>query len=72
MEELVLKYNLLDKNAKQQLNDFLDFLLMKAKNSPVNQLEYTQKIQTVSQWSEDDVAYLKDISDNYNWNVEEW
>jgi hypothetical protein len=72
MTDLIIKYNLLDENARQQLNDFLDFLLMKAKKAPVDQSEYTQRIQTISQWTEDDVAYLKDIKDNYNWNIEEW
>ena len=72
MTDIVLKYNLLDENARQQLNDFLDFLLMKAKKAPVDQSEYTQRIQTISQWTEDDVAYLSDIKDNYKWNIEEW
>nr|NQU94474.1 hypothetical protein [Bacteroidota bacterium] len=68
MDDKVLKYNLFDENARQQLNDFLDFLVIKAKKTPVDQSEYTQRIQTVSQWTEDDVAYLRDIKDNYNWS----
>lgn len=72
MTDIVLKYNLLDENARQQLNDFLDFLISKSRQVPVDQSEYTRRIQTVSQWTEDDVAYLKDINDNYRWNIEEW
>lgn len=67
-----MKYNMLDESSRKQLNDFLDFLLSKSKKKEANHSEYYKKIQTVSQWSEEDVAYLQEINSNYNWKVEEW
>jgi len=72
MLDIVLKYNMLDENARKQLNDFIDFLLSKNKKSEPDLLEYYDRIQTVSQWSEADVEYLREIENNYNWKVEEW
>jgi hypothetical protein len=72
MLDIVLKYNMLDENARKQLNDFIDFLLSKHKKSEPDFLEYYDRIQTVSQWSEADVEYLREIENNYNWKVEEW
>ena len=70
--DIALKYNMLDENARSQLNDFIDFLLSKNKRKETDLSEYYKRIQTVSQWSEEDVAYLREIDDNYNWKVEEW
>ena len=72
MLDIVLKYNMLDENARKQLNDFMDFLLSKNKKSEPDFSEYYDRIQTVSQWSEADVKYLREIENNYNWKVEEW
>ncbi len=71
MTDIVLKYNLLDENAKKQIDDFIDFLLSRKKKEPDNS-EYYNRIQTVSQWSEKDVEYLREIKNNFNWKVEEW
>ena len=74
MEDIIVKYYLLDAEKRKLLDNFLDFLI--SKNKPEAQLtskvEYVQRIQTVSQWSEDDVAYLDEIKQNYNWKIEEW
>lgn len=71
MTDIVLKYNMLDENAKKQLDDFIDFLLSR-KNINLDYSEYYQRIQTVSKWSENDVEYLKELGNNYNWKIEEW
>ena len=71
MTELELKYNMLDEESKKQLMDFIDFLLS-TKKKVAEPPEYYQRIQTVSKWSEEDVAYLKEINDKFNWKVEEW
>lgn len=71
MTDIVLKYNMLDENAKKQLDDFIDFLLSR-KNINLDYSEYYQRIQTVSKWSENDVEYLKELGNNYNWKMEEW
>ena len=65
MDELVLKYNLLDDHSKVLLFEFMDFLLSKTKNKGADFKEYGNRIKTVSQWSEEDVAYLTDIENNF-------
>ncbi len=63
---------MLDENARKQLNDFIDFLLIKNKKKETDLSEYYKRIQTVSQWSQEDVAYLHEVKNSYNWNVEKW
>ena len=72
MIDIALKYNMLDENARSQLNDFIEFLLSKNKKKELNLSEYYQRIQTVSQWTEKDVEYLHETNNKYNWNIEEW
>ncbi len=72
MVDIAYKYNMLDENARKQLNDFIDFLLIKNKKKETDLSEYYKRIQTVSQWSQEDVAYLHEVKNSYNWNVEEW
>lgn len=74
MKDLLEKYQMLDEERKKLLDDFLEFLISKSglENDSASRAAYTQRIQTVSQWSEEDVAYLSDIRNSYNWNVEEW
>jgi ADP-glucose pyrophosphorylase len=73
MEDIIVKYNMLDAEKRKLLDAFLDFLI--SKNKPeadsFNRKEYAQRIQTVSQWWEQDVAYLDEIKLNYNWKVEQ-
>ena len=64
----------LPKQIQQQVLDYIEFLISKhnkGKGKP-DFSEYYQRIQTVSQWSEDDVEYLKEIEKKYNWKVEQW
>ena len=64
----------LPRQIQQQVLDYLEFLISKhnrGKEKP-NLSEYYKSIQTVSQWSEDDVEYLKEIEKEYNWKVEPW
>ena len=61
MEDLVLKFNMLDENARKQINDFIDFLLSKKEKKKAPPSEYYKRIQTVSQWSDEDAEYLHEI-----------
>ena len=74
MEDFLEKYQMLDEERKKLLDDFLEFLISKsgAEYDSNTRVAYTHRIQTVSRWSEEDVAYLSDIGKSYNWNVEEW
>lgn len=73
MDDLLEKYQMLDEEKKKLLDDFLEFLISKsgAENDSASRAAYTQRIQTVSQWSEEDVEYLKDIRKHYSYNAEE-
>jgi hypothetical protein len=62
----------LPKQIQEQVLDYIEFLMSKYKKKEPDFSEYHNKIQTVSQWSEKDVEYLKEIENKYNWKVEEW
>ncbi len=74
MSDVLLKYKLLNKSARQEVNDFLDFLLSKQKtekNKPVT--AYKKKILNVSTWSESDLNVFKESDKMFNnWRVQEW
>jgi hypothetical protein len=71
MNEIVVKYNKLDKSARQELNDFMDFLLSKQiKENPGLLTTYKNRILKVSVWSASD---LKIFDENQkllnNWKI---
>jgi len=72
MSDIILKYSLLNKTAKEEVNDFLDFLLSKQKSKKTNK-DYKIKIHTVSTWSDTDLAIFKNNQNLFNqWRIEEW
>jgi hypothetical protein len=72
MADIVLKYNLLNKNAQQEVNDFLDFLLSKQETKKTND-DYSTKILSVSTWTDSDLVVFKNNQTSFNnWQVEEW
>jgi len=72
MADIVLKYNLLSKNAQQEVNDFLDFLLSKQTTQKPNK-DYRTKILSVSTWTDSDLNIFKDNQSLFDqWRVEEW
>ncbi len=73
MSELILKYNLLNTAAQQQVQDFIDFLLTKNKQQPKNQQNYKQKILQVSVWDDADLQYLEAAQKTMTqWTMQEW
>lgn len=56
MSELILKYEQLDSTRREELMDFLDFLLLrqKSKKSP-NKDSYLTDIMQVSTWNKSDL-----------------
>jgi len=75
MDDISVKYNLLDKASKRTVNDLVDFLLLKQKQ--VDEMEpstsYKSKIVRVSTWSEEDVSYIQQNQKWINeWKVEKW
>ncbi len=60
MADITLKYSLLKKGAKQELNDFIDFLLQKQHSGKKNSLSsYKKKILGVSTWTNADMEVFK-------------
>jgi len=74
MTDITVKYGLLDKTSKQEINDFIDFLLNKKRASKATQLNgYKKRILSVSTWSDEDIKVFKDNEILFNqWNVESW
>ena len=67
MSEIVVKYNKLDKIARQELNDFMDFLLSKQKNAnPMLLSNYKNKILNVSVWSDSDLKVFDENQKLFN------
>ena len=74
MSEIVVKYNMLNKTARQELNDFMDFLLSKQKTDKSNFLAtYKSKILNVSVWSDSDLKIIEENQKLFSqWRVQEW
>ena len=74
MSEIVVKYNKLDKTARQELNDFMDFLLSKQKiTNPTLLSTYKNKILSVSVWTDSDLKVFDENQKLFNnWKVQEW
>ena len=74
MSEIVVKYNRLNKTARQELNDFMDFLLSKQKtDKSIFLTTYKNKILNVSIWSDSDLKIFDENQKLFNqWRVQEW
>ncbi len=74
MNEIVVKYNKLNKTARQELNDFMDFLLSKQKtDKPLFLTTYKNKILNVSVWTDSDLKIFDENQKLFNkWRVQEW
>jgi hypothetical protein len=72
MDNMLLKYNSLDPEAKKQVQHYIDMMVARMKKPKKNQSSYKEKLLSVSVWSEND---LKPIMDNHAFNQfkpEEW
>jgi len=74
MNDILLKYTLLDKNAKKEVIDFIDFLLSKNRRINKKQIsEYKKKILSVSKWTDADMKIFSENQKLLNqWKVEKW
>jgi hypothetical protein len=74
MSDISTKYNNLDKVAKQELDDFLDYLLSRQRNSKQNPIEeYKQRILSVSTWDENDCNVFEENRKTMNqWTIQNW
>ena len=72
MGELVSKFELLDAEGKQQLLDYLDFLLSR-KRKKFDYEAYRKRILTVGTWTDDDIAPIEEARQLINkWEIKEW
>ena len=74
MNDIALKYRLLDKNSRKEINDFIDFLLSKRKikKARVN-TEYKKRILSVSTWTDKDIEEFENNKSNLNnLSIPEW
>jgi hypothetical protein len=75
MADIVLKYSLLNNNARKEVNDFLDFLLQKQNEKKGNSLStYKKKILGVTTWSDSDIESFQVNQKLFNssWRPEKW
>ena len=74
MNDIAIKYNKLNKIRRQELNDFLDFLLSLQKNDKKNLLTgYKKRILCVSTWSDEDCKLIEENQKAFNlWKIQEW
>ena len=74
MSDLVVKYNKLNKTARQEVNDFMDFLLSKQNTNKTNFPGiYKDKILSVSIWADSDLKIFDENQKLFNqWRVQEW
>ena len=74
MSDIVVKYNRLNKFARKEVNDFMDFLLSKQKSPKTSFLStYKSKILNVSVWSYSDLKIFDENQKIFNqWSAPEW
>jgi len=74
MSEFMLEYELLDEQAKQEVADFVDFLLeKKGRRKPLDSVSYQQNLLAVSIWSDEDLEPIEDARERFNeWQPAAW
>jgi hypothetical protein len=74
MNDIAIKYNRLSKTAKQELDDFLDFLLSRQKVEVKKVLTtYKKKILAVSEWTDDDCTIFEENQKKFSqWKIQNW
>lgn len=76
MTDFIYKFQLLNPDAKKELLDFLDFLLIKnakIKSKQKKISSYKKNILSVSVWSDNDINEMEsDIKNFGTWQIEKW
>ncbi|MCF8362463.1 MAG: hypothetical protein K9G70_07550 [Prolixibacteraceae bacterium] len=74
MNEIAIKYNKLNKTKRQEVSDFLDFLLTRQKNeTKIHLTGYKKKILDVSTWTHEDCKKIEENQKTFDqWNIQEW
>jgi len=74
MSEFLLKYDLLDEQAKQEVADFVDFLLeRRGRRKQTDPAAYRQKLANISVWPDEDIQAIDEARGYFNqWKPTEW
>lgn len=74
MDNISIKYKILNQKDRRKLNAFLDYLLSKQDSvQQTSTAEYKKRILKIPVWSEDDLRGFKINQEAFNnWKVEEW
>ena len=74
MDDLILRFGMLEPLKRQELLDFLDFLLSKQKKERKHIFKnHKEKLLQVSTWSKEDIENMKTEANKLNqWKAPEW
>ena len=74
MNDMSLKYRLLDRSAKEEVNDFINFLFSRQTcKKSLSISGYKKKILSVSVWKDSDLEIFKENQKLFNsWAIQEW
>ncbi len=74
MDDLILRFGMLEPLKRQELLDFLDFLLSKQKKERKHIFKnYKEKLLQVSTWSKEDIENMETEANKLNqWKAPEW
>ena len=73
MDDISLKYNLLDKSGKKEIGDFIDFLLKKKQSRRNDLTTYKKNLLKISKWSDEDIAVMEENKRVLNdWKLKDW
>ena len=73
MDNLTLKYNLLDNFSKQEVLDFVEFLLSKKnKKSTLTTSNYQKDLLSISNWDEETLKQLEQNNHFNSWQPKTW
>lgn len=73
MENIQLKYYLLDASSRKEVSEFIDSLLIRKNKHPQKASAYKNKILNVSVWAENDIAVFEENRKVFGyWEAGEW
>ncbi len=72
MDNIALKYSFLDSFSKQEVMDFIDFLLTKNRNKIQNTSEYQQQLLSISAWDEESLQLIEQNNHLKSWEAKTW
>ena len=71
--DIQTKYESLNPQAKKQVEEFLELLLQEQHQSPFDITSWKEKIKTIPQWPEDDLAVFEENKKMFNqWPSYKW